>query len=181
MNRRPPVSSYAVATTVAVLGVVACRHRDSTLEARPRSSTSASATVQVPLDRLRPGELAESAQQVFGFPIPRGMSIDRAFPDAVHLVGEVNVSELAGYVGKHARVTAPELTATLLRFDRARIPSQGEQRQYRFDISQNGRQVYMLVKDVTPAPMQPGLTEEERWRQAGLKPNGAPLDIAALQ
>jgi hypothetical protein len=181
MTQRSLPSSLATAITIALLGIVACQHRDSTLAAKPGNSASASAPVQVPLDHLRPGELAESAQQVFGFPIPRGMSIERAFPDAAHLVGEVNVSELATYVSKHAQVGAPELTATLLRFDRARIPSQGEQRQYRFDISQHGRQVQLLVKDVTPAPTQPGLTEEERWRQAGLKPNGAPLDIADLR
>lgn len=166
---------------LVLLALTACHRRNQD----ERQNTSASAALvtsaPVPLDHLRPGELAESPQQVFGFPIPRGMSIDRVFPDAAHLFGEVNVGELAEYVRKHAQVSAPELVPPLLRFDHARIPGQGEQRQYRFDITQNGRRVQMVVKDVTPAPTPPGLTEQERWKQAGLKPDGSPLNISDLR
>ena len=38
----------------------------------------------------------------------------------------------------------------------------------------NGR-VEMVVRDRTPPPVEEGLTEEERWRQAGMTPDGKVL------
>jgi len=169
----------AMAAAIAVIMQAGCHRRDDLAPAD--SGIPASASASVPLDRLRPGELAESAQQVFGFPIPRGMSIERAFPDAVHLVGEASVGELAEYVRRHARVGAPEVIPPRLCFDHARIASQGDEREYRFEISQIGRRVRLIVRDVTPAPTPPGLTDEQRWRQAGLKPDGTPLNISDLR
>lgn len=165
---------------VMLLAVVCCEQRRPS-DATPPPPAVAEPSSTAPLDRLAPGELAQSAQQVFGFPIPREMRLERAYPDAVHLVGEVEVAGIAEYVRKHADVGAPELIAQVLRFDRGRIRNQKDQRLYRFDISQRGRQVQLLISDVTPPPIQPGLTDEERWRLAGLKPDGTPLDISNLR
>ena len=30
----------------------------------------------------------------------------------------------------------------------------------------------MTIRDVTPPPVEPGLSEEERWRKAGFSPQG---------
>jgi hypothetical protein len=49
------------------------------------------------------------------------------------------------------------------------------------EITEANRLVKLLIQDVTPRPVEPNLSDEERWRQAGLKPNGAPLDVANLR
>jgi hypothetical protein len=39
-----------------------------------------------------------------------------------------------------------------------------------------------VIKDVTPPPPPPpGLTDAERWRAAGLTPDGHPLDPKKLE
>lgn len=144
-------------------------------------SASSQSAVSVPLDRLAPGELAESSELAFGFPVPVGMSIERVFPDAVYLGGEVTVPGLLSYLRKHAQVSNAELMDSTVRFSSVRIPRAGLERLYQFEVVQQGRQVRLVIRDTTPTPLQPGLTEEERWKQAGLKPNGQPLSVTDLR
>lgn len=162
-----------------VLGT-ACKRSDRSAS-KARTATSAHSIASIPLDRLAPGELAESPELAFGFPVPVGMSVERAFPDAIYLSGEVTVPGLVSYVRKHAQVTNAELEDSTIRFRSVRIPRNGLERQYAFEVVQQGRQVRLVIRDTTPTPLQPGLTEDERWKQAGLKPNGQPLSVTDLR
>ncbi len=38
-----------------------------------------------------------------------------------------------------------------------------------------------MIKDITPPPLEPGLTDEERWKKAGLTPDGKPIDPKKLE
>jgi hypothetical protein len=156
-----------------------CRNVERSTSMAQASASSPSAAA--PLDRLAPGELAESSELAFGFPVPVGMSVERVFPDAIYLSGEVAVPGLLSYLRKHAQVSNAELDDSTVRFRSVRIPRNGLERQYGFDVVQQGRQVRLVIRDTTPAPLQPGLTEEERWKQAGLKPNGQPLSVTDLR
>ena len=44
------------------------------------------------------------------------------------------------------------------------------------EITDRDNRVELVVRDLTPPPVVPGLSEEERWRRTGLRPNGQPLD-----
>jgi hypothetical protein len=175
------VTAMLAAAACTQFAATGCHARDSHRGAGPGAAASSASGQAVPLDRLLPGELSASSALVFGFPIPVGMHVERSFADAAHLVGEVTVNGLVDYVRKHATVKAPELADSVLVFDPVHIPSQGESRQYRFEISSGGRKVRLLVRDVTAPPQQPGLTDEERYRQAGLSPNGVPLNATELR
>jgi hypothetical protein len=181
MSLRHSSHATVLAPAIVLVGTVGCHHGDGTSRSKPAAASALVATAKVPLDRLLPGELSTSSQLVFGFPVPSGMTIERTFPDEVHLAGEVTVSGLSDYIRKHAEVGAPELAGAILRFDHAHILNQDKTRQYRFEITQRGRLVRLLIMDMTPPPVQPGLSDEERWRQAGRKPNGEPLDISSLR
>jgi hypothetical protein len=181
MSIRHPSHRTVIALALILLGTVACRRGDSASRSKASAVSTPVASTEVPIDRLLPGELSTSSELVFGFPVPNGMTIERAFPDEVHLVGDVTVGGVSDYIRKHAQVGAPELAGAILRFDRAHIPNQDRARLYRFEVTQRGRQVRLLVMDVTPPPVQPGLTDEERWKQAGMKPNGEPLNISDLR
>lgn len=170
----------ALAMTSSTLVSVGCRRSQTQPTRETRVSATASASAP-PVDRLLPGELGSSSELVFGFPVPVGMSVERVFPDAVHLVGEVTISGLVDYIRKHAQVGTAELTGGMMRFDQVRIPHQAPDHLYRFELVQQARQVRLVIKNITPPPTQPGLTEEERWRQAGLTPNGQPLDLSKLR
>lgn len=174
-------ASRFLAPGLLVVAMLGCQ-RERAVEKLRKSEPSAAAATATPVDRLLPGELSASSQLVFGLPIPNGMRIERAFPDAVHLVGEVTVPGLVEYLRKHARIGAPELTATMLLFERVKIPSQGENRLYEFQILQRGPELKLLVKDVTrPELPSPPMSDEERWKRAGRKPDGAPLNFADLR
>ena len=45
----------------------------------------------------------------------------------------------------------------------------------------DGYRSEMIVRDTTPAPVEPGLTEEQRWQKAGLTPSGQIADPKKLQ
>ena len=45
----------------------------------------------------------------------------------------------------------------------------------------NGDRSEMVVRDTTPPPGDPKLTEEERWKKQGLTPTGAILDPNHLE
>lgn len=152
-----------------------------TVESRPVASAAASSSGATPIDRLAPGELAASSQLAFGLPVPVGMSVDRAYSDAVHLKGDVAVPALVEYLRKYAQLGNAELAESRLRFEGVRIPSNGAERRYSVEVAQQGSVVRLVIRDVTAPPMQPGLSEEERWKQAGLKPNGQPLSIVDLR
>ena len=157
-------------------------HPSTNSHASP-GAESARAKVTVPLDHLAPGELRAGNELAFGFPIPIGMTIERAFPDAVHLVGDVDVQGLVRYVRSNAQTNVLELRGSSLVFDSVRIPAAGSDRRFRIEIFGRGHPAQLLIKEETASaqPSEPHLTDEERWRRAGMKPNGDPLDVSQLR
>jgi len=47
-------------------------------------------------------------------------------------------------------------------------------------LSSEGRSE-MTIRDVTPPPVEPGLSEEERWKKAGFNSQGKVIDPAQMQ
>ena len=134
-----------------------------------------------PIDRLAPGELAAGSALAFGFPMPESMTIRATFPDAVHAAGSVTPEALASYVKERVVVAHVELAATRTIFPKARIKGGAADRVYRFDIVGGGPETLLVIRDVTPPPVVQGLSEAERWRRAGMTPDGKPLNEKQLQ
>jgi hypothetical protein len=44
------------------------------------------------------------------------------------------------------------------------------------EITDRSGQVELVVRDLTPPPIPQGLSDEERWKRAGLRPDGTPID-----
>ena len=131
-----------------------------------------------PVDRLLPGELAQSKLLVFGFPIPQGMVVERRFGESVYLKGEVSPSELLAYVKAHALTGPAERIGARRVFSKAKIRGGDPARIYDIEIDDAGGFQRLVVTDVTPPPLEPGLTVEERWRRAGYLPDGTPIASA---
>jgi len=179
-NRRLFVALLLAANLIPV----ACTrsHSERILEAAV-SNSALGTTTAPPLDHLAPGELKASSTMAFGFPIPSSMSIERAFPNAIHLTGVADVQGLVSYVRRHSDARSVELRGNNIVLDFVRIPAAGNDRTFRFEISAQSRNARLLIKETTlaAAPPEPGITDAERWRRAGMKPNGEPLDVAQLQ
>ncbi len=151
-----------------------CRHHQV-----PTAVTSNDAGVpQQAVDRLLPGELGQSKLLVFGFPIPQGMNVERRYADSVHLVGPISPTALTAYVRAHAATGPAELIGSRKVFSKIHIRGGDPSRLYNIEIDDSGAARRLIVTDVTPPPLEPGLSDEERWRRAGYNPDGTPIPSA---
>jgi hypothetical protein len=131
------------------------------------------------IDRLLPGELAEGKQRALGLALPRDMRLERLFDDSAEARGRVPAQALAEYVRK--RVDAPNVQLGLARtvFPRAHPSGAPAERLVRIEIFQDLDATVLLLRDITPPAVPSGLSEDERWRKAGVLP-GKPFDPNAL-
>ena len=157
-----------------LFALLACSHR----HAAPRNDAVDGGTAAPPVDRLLPGELAQSKLLVFGFPIPQGMTVDRRFADSVYMVGTVSPEALTAYVKAHAVTGPAELIGNRKVFSKVKIRGADPSRLYNIEIDDSGSRRRLIISDVTPPPLVPGLSVEERWRRAGYNPDGTPLGTA---
>lgn len=155
---------------VLVLAMGACNREPEVVGAAASSAPSAPA--KPPVDRLAPDELLPGTEQVFGLPLPRGLRLERKFPDAAHAVGDVPSQDLIEYVSRHVTTPRLELVPPRAIFAKVGIRGQPADRVYDIEISATGPTTRLVVRDVTPPPAPQGASEAELWRKAGLTPDG---------
>ena len=161
----------------AALCALSCRSEPDVVPANPGPADSA----RPPVDRLAPGELEPGTHSAFGLVLPRGMRLERRFPDAVHAAGNVRPDALLRYVRDRVGVPLVEVAPRRTIFERTALKGQPPDKLYRIEIVEDGLRTRLLVRDVTPPPTVQGLTEQERYRRAGITPDGKLLDANKLQ
>lgn len=140
------------------------------------------ASAAAPLDHLAPGELAPSKVMAFGFIVPRGMVVQTQLSDRAYIVGRVSPEALANYVREQVTVSHVEIGAARTVFPSARIKAGPADRVFELEVLRDGADTLLAIKDVTPPPPPPpGLSDADRWRAAGLTPDGRPLDPKKLE
>lgn len=148
----------------------------------PAPVALSSAPAAVPLDHLAPDELAPSQVEVYGFAIPRGMEVESRLIDRTYVRGRVSPDALANYVREQVSVSHVELGPAQTVFPMARIKRGPADRFYTIEVLPDGGFTRLVLKDTTPPPPPPpNLTDAERWRAAGLGPDGRPLDLKSLE
>lgn len=156
----------------SVLVALVCLGACESDQVMPAGTLKATGSAQKPIDRLAPGELGEGKADAFGLTLPRELVIDARFPEAVHASGPVTPEALANYVRTRVDVAHVEIGAARTVFPRARIKAGAAEKTYRIEVVPDGARTRLVVRDITPAPTIQGISEEERWRRAGMKPNG---------
>jgi hypothetical protein len=147
----------------------------------PAVSASAAAA-PVPLDHLAADELAPGKAEVFGFAVPREMAVESHLGDRAYVSGRVSPEALANYVRQRVTVSHVEIAAARTVFPMARINGGPSGRFFTLEVLPDGPQTRLVIKDTTPPPPPlPGLSDAERWRAAGLGPDGRPLDLKKLE
>jgi hypothetical protein len=150
--------------------------------APPAPAASVASATTLPLDHLAPDELAPGKAEVYGFAVPRGMEVETQLPDRAYIRGRVSPEALANYVREQVVVSHVEIGAARTVFPMARIKSGPPDRIFNLEVLPDGSQTRLVIKDVTPLPPPPpGMTDAERWRAAGLTPDGRPLDPQKLE
>jgi hypothetical protein len=109
------------------------------------------------------------------------MHIEYRYKEAVHLVGRVKPDALANYVRDRIVVSHVEIGAARTIFPNAHIKGGPTDKVFQLEVTPEPGFSRLTITDVTPPPIEPGLTDEERWRKAGLTPQGQPLDIEKFE
>lgn len=134
-----------------------------------------------PVDRLAPDELAAGSGEVWGLAIPRDMHIEHHFPEVAYVVGPVKPDALANYVRDRVVVSHVEIGAGRTIFPNARIKGGPADHLYELDVIPAPGGSRLEIQDLTPVKVVPGLSDAERWRQAGLTPQGRPIDMKQFE
>jgi hypothetical protein len=168
---------------VILLGAAACESDEPPVVPPDYgSATAPRAWSAKPIDRLAPGELAPGKADAFGLVLPRKLRVKARFPRSVHASGRASPEAVANYIRQRVTVAHVELAAASTVFPRATIPGGPPDKVYRIEVSPDrGGGTNLVVRDITRAPAPEGLSEEERWRRAGLTPDGKIIDMKSLE
>ncbi|MDB4939001.1 MAG: hypothetical protein JWP87_5973 [Labilithrix sp.] len=138
-----------------------------------------------PPDHLAPMEAVEGKEKAFGLPLPRLSKVEARFEKSVHVLSMLTAEELVNFVSvrvKDGKIT-PGTSSTLL----YNVTPVGDpEKRLSLDIhafrgGDGTMHSQMVVRDTTPPPLEPGLTDEQRWNKAGLTPGGQIADPKHLQ
>lgn len=162
----------------AAFWLAACEERAQA----PVASAKPSAKPKTP-DRLMPGELAEGDAALFGLRLPKKMRLEARFATSAHASGLIKSSELIDYVKRRITVRHVELAGSRTVFDKARIKGGDQQQLFRIEVIPKGRRTKLSVELLNPSkpPAEKGLSEAERWRRAGLTPDGKQINPKELE
>lgn len=112
-------------------------------------------------------------EKAFGIPVPRELHVKARFSKSVHLAGRAKAADLTEYFRGYVLVDHLELSGTETIFPLVRIKGANDKRVFRITISEIGKtDSEVIIEDVTPPPPTPGLTEDQRWEQVGMNPDG---------
>ncbi len=173
---RTLLSLGALMATLAQ-GAIGCRRE---AESVPVPASAPAPPPAPPIDRVLPGELVEGPEDAFGLPIPRRMSVKARFPDAVFATGDLAAEQVASYVRRRVAAARVETGPARTVFAEAAL-SRAPSRPLRIEVIARGSETTLVVRDETRPPAKEGLSEEQRWRELGLTPKGAPLDPTRLE
>ncbi len=142
----------------------------------PRAASS-----EAPVDHLAPGELAPGSESAFGLTLPRVLRIERKIEgSAVFARGQAEPAAVTAFF--RARVHDGKVRSLPFEgtsFEHVVATDPKIQLSIRVEPDAQGSRVE--IHDVTPPPKVDLPDDEARWRAAGLKPNGQPLDPSHLQ
>lgn len=163
----------------AALTLGACRKGEDPVDEAPLPSPSEEAVAPA-ADQLRPGELAEGNETAFGLVVPRDLHVVRRFRESTVAVGEPAAELVSNYVRDRVNTSTVEIGPARTVFMNARVRGEEDGKLLRIEVIQQRTRTELVVKDLTKEPIEPGLTEEERWEKAGLSPSGKQLDLKHL-
>ncbi len=166
----------ALTAALAIVGT-ACTSCKRAEDKRPPEETK-------PPDHLVPGEAVEGPERAFGLPLPRLATVEARFEKTVHVHSSLTPEELVNFVRarvKDGKIT-PGSSSTQL-FDVT--PLSDVKKRLTIEVrgfkGGDGSHSEMFVRDTTPLPTEPGLTDDQRWQKAGLTSDGRIADPKHLQ
>ncbi len=132
------------------------------------------------VDTAPENELAEGPREAFGLLLPRDIAVKVSFPDAVFGTGSMQLEAIANYVRERVEAERVDTGPAKTVFQHAKV-KRDPSRVVSVEVSNVGQgKVEVVVRDETPRPPD-GLSTAERWRRAGLTPDGKKVDQAQAE
>ena len=127
---------------------------------------------ETPVDTTRPGEIAEGTEVAFGLVLPRRSRVTARFDDAVIAEGRLPFDGVQSYLRARLEPASEQEGASRIVLEAARLKADPA-RTVQVELSRTATGVEIVVRERTPRPLtEPELGEAERWRRAGLTPEG---------
>ena len=137
-----------------------------------------------PVDHLAPNEIVEGTDKAFGLPLPRFSTVTGRFDTSVVVRSPLSPQDLVRFVQGRVREGNVTDAGAATRFENVMVPAEPKRR-LTIDIrpaAYSGTvRSEMMVRDTTPPAVEPGLTDEQRWKKQGLGPDGKLLDPTHTQ
>jgi hypothetical protein len=166
---------------VIALAIVGCKRAPTKQEQQAPSPVRSAAPAP---DRLAKGEVPEGRERAFTMPLPLRCTVKARFPDSVHVATPLTQEDLANFTRARVKDGITSTGASGTRFEGvvvARDPSRRLTIEIRPSATIGDYKSEMVVNDVTRPPEDPNITTDERWRKAGMTPNGKLIDPKKLQ
>ena len=167
------------ALALSLLLGLGCQRREPAQE-RSAALAGAAPAPATP-DRLPPGELLEGEVRVFGLPLPRQMTVESLTRRTAQAVGPVRAETLGGYLRERVLVQHVEITDKRFIFPQVQLRGDKSGTVLRLEVVDDGSSTRLVVRNLTGTPVVHGLSDEERWRRAGMKPGGQLIDPNSLE
>jgi hypothetical protein len=126
-----------------------------------------------------PGELAEGTEKAFGLTLPRIVVVRARFEDVVFGMADVSPDKVANYVRQRVTANKVETGPVKTVFSRATVREKPGV-ELDIEVLSRGGVTELQVRNLSLWKTPAGLTDEERWRAAGFKADGTPLDTKHL-
>lgn len=147
----------------------------TTGEPAPAPSAAPPVASQLPVDHTLPDELPEGPVKVLGLALPRGFVVARVFEGQTIVRGDAPTERAATYLRRRLDVGSVEVGATRTLFPSAHVRGVlGNP--LRIEVNERGSGSEIVIYELKAPPVDPTLSQEERWRRAGFKPSGGLLD-----
>ena len=127
-----------------------------------------------PVDSTLPGEMAEGRERAFGFPMPRDMKIIARMEKVWTGETTLALESVANYVRARIATENVETGPSRTVFTDA-VPRYDASKTIKVTVARKSGKTLLIVRDKTRRPAEKGLSEEERWRRAGIGPDGKPI------
>jgi hypothetical protein len=164
---------FAFALVACATTSPACNRDEPPPAATEVAPTAAATATSAPRDHLVPGELLEGPERAFGLALPRGSTVESSFPQQIIARCGAKASDVANFIRPRVSMGTVTVGAASTIFERVQVAANpGHELVIRVEDAPLGTGAQILVRDVTPPPIDPSLTEEQRWRQVGLSPGG---------
>jgi hypothetical protein len=124
-----------------------------------------------PIDTTVEGELPEGQVEAFGLILPRRMRIVAQMNDAVFVEGQLRLEHVSNFIRRRVDSDQIETGPSKTVFAEARVKA-APKNVVEVEVSIVARGVRVIVRNKTRKAAEEGLTEAERWKRAGLTPDG---------